>query len=755
MPALVPPRLDDRTWQELRDELVARIPVHDPAWTWTDHNASDPGIALLEVFAWLGESLLRRMDRVPDNARLEFLRLLGVQPRTAAVATGRVRLDLAKGALTPQLVAYSPADPRLQLAAGKQRFSAKGEAQVLPVEAQAAVKITVPLLEVDDDELERVRQALKVHIGLDPASEESPDLAPYETSPLAAPVGGRLGPAIELADTADSTLWVALLAPKAVLKAHAIEAVRDALAGTVVSVGLWTDDELEPGEIVACPDTPDESDVRWEVSTGAFLGEVETVEHLAYDRLAVENDTTDSGTRSGVVRLRLPSAERLGMWSLDDGDGRVIDGVGDLPPAFDDDDLEERVVVWLRMRRVDGPPRRVRWADVNIVEVEHAVLAGRELLGTGSATAGLTVRVSKVPALAESVRLEVREPTAGWVSWTRVHDLAGSRGDDPHFLFDPATGEITFGDGISGRMPRISEPIRVASYRWGGGAVGNLPAGSLSKVVGPAALATLRVAQDLPTTGGADPQTIDEAKVELPKVLRHNDRAVAKDDFRDLAMATPGAGLGRVEVLPRHLPAGHVDEVPGLVTCILVPAWDRLHPDEPVPDRETVRRVCAWLEPRRLCTTELYLVAPEYIEVWVSVAVTAKEGYGLQTVKRWVELAVRQHLAPLPPFGPTGKGWPFGRDVRPADIEAAAVAVDGVEIVTQVLLRGIAVDRNGNTTAIATVDPCDPQTIPIERWQLPVVRAARVAMGEEAPPLDDTPDPETGGWPVPAVRETC
>src|SRR6478752_154910 len=82
--ALISPTLDDRTYAQLREELVRRIPVYDREWT--DHNESDPGIALLELFAYLGESLLYRFNQIPDTTRIEFLRLLGVQPRPAQPA---------------------------------------------------------------------------------------------------------------------------------------------------------------------------------------------------------------------------------------------------------------------------------------------------------------------------------------------------------------------------------------------------------------------------------------------------------------------------------------------------------------------------------------------------------------------------------------------------------------------------------------------------------------------------------------------
>src|SRR3954463_2739408 len=69
------PILDDRSFQQLRDELVRRIPVYAPEWT--DLNPSDPGVTLVELFAFLGENLLFRFNQIPETTRLEFLRLLG------------------------------------------------------------------------------------------------------------------------------------------------------------------------------------------------------------------------------------------------------------------------------------------------------------------------------------------------------------------------------------------------------------------------------------------------------------------------------------------------------------------------------------------------------------------------------------------------------------------------------------------------------------------------------------------------------
>ena len=60
------PKLDNRQYQDLVNEALARIPVYTPEWT--NFNQSDPGVTLIELFAFLTENLLYRADR--DRRRI-------------------------------------------------------------------------------------------------------------------------------------------------------------------------------------------------------------------------------------------------------------------------------------------------------------------------------------------------------------------------------------------------------------------------------------------------------------------------------------------------------------------------------------------------------------------------------------------------------------------------------------------------------------------------------------------------------------
>lgn len=68
------PNLDDRSYSDLVEEGRSLIPTYAPEWT--NHNSSDPGITLVEMFAYLSEMLIYRLNRITDDNKLSFLKLL-------------------------------------------------------------------------------------------------------------------------------------------------------------------------------------------------------------------------------------------------------------------------------------------------------------------------------------------------------------------------------------------------------------------------------------------------------------------------------------------------------------------------------------------------------------------------------------------------------------------------------------------------------------------------------------------------------
>jgi Baseplate J-like protein len=136
--AIVPPNLDDRTFADLIKAAQDRIRTTCPEWT--DFSVSDPGMALLDAFAYLTEMMIYRLNRVPAKAYVEFLRLLGVNLIPPQAAGVTLLFKLAKAMDKPVEI---PRGTRVTVS----RQESGGEAPVFVVASSATIpagKMEIP-----------------------------------------------------------------------------------------------------------------------------------------------------------------------------------------------------------------------------------------------------------------------------------------------------------------------------------------------------------------------------------------------------------------------------------------------------------------------------------------------------------------------------------------------------------------------------------------------------------------------------------
>lgn len=718
------PILDDRSYQQLRDELVQRIPVYAPEWT--DFNASDPGITLIELFAFLGENLLFRFNQIPESTQLQFLRLLDIPLRPAAVATGIVAFSTTQpaGVLVPQ---------RTTLQAGSVPFETTVEAVAWPLSAHGFGRLQRGAPQAGEEQ-EYATRAWDAHLESETSTADDEQPVYYAVQPLADDPTAPGATALDLSTAVDGMLWVAVLGEKG----SDISQLGDA----IVNIGVATDDVAPaPADTAPCPGAgasqPTGPSIVWQASTGAI-----DASGPRYAALGSVGDTTAGLSQPGVVRLQLPhDVTQLGMFPLSDPD---LAGTGDFPPAIDAQ-LEAKLLFWLRAFRADGGKLgSLLWVGANATELEQVQEANPEFLGTGTGDADQRASLVHKQVIPGTLALDVEEPT-GWMRWQQVDDFDASQEDDRHYVLDPEAGAVQFGNGVRGAVPQIGRRIRAASYRYGGGIAGDVPAKAVSKV----AIANVTVSNPLPTRGGAEPETVAAGLDRVPGELRRHDRAVTASDFQELALATPGVTLGRAECLPLYYPKLPDVDAAGVVSVVVWPASDAKHPSAPVPDRATLSAVCAWLDARRLVTTELYVIEPTYHQVAVAIGIQTLPGYGVDAVRRWVELVVRQYLAPVPPYGPSGGGWPLGRAVLAPELVAAALQVEGVDYVQDIRVAD-------STDGGATWTEADT-TIDLERYEVVELAEITVVVGPPlAPGQTLAPSgPEGIPVPIPVPREEC
>jgi predicted phage baseplate assembly protein len=728
-----PPALDDRGFADLAADMVRRVAAHTPEWT--DLREGDPGRTLIDLFAWMGDTILYRANLIPERQRLAFLRLLGKPLRAATPAQGLVQVTIDDPAATATVVL-----PRRHAIAKPVHFELDTELPVLPVEGAAYIKRRPGAAE--RAQMRALLDDLKQLYGIAGNPEA------YVTTPVFAGGAAESAGRDIVAASIDKCLWFALLAPtpEEAIKA----AVRHTLGGgddnRRVALSIGVAPTIAPPQALEAISARAPIPHVWEIAAAGGDG----TSYLPLELLA---DGTSGLTRPGVARVLLPGGDDFGVPS-NDVLGHIEAGVGDRPPRIDDALTAARLVAWIRLRPLPEArlsSLRLAWAGINAVAVTQRKTYGRQQIGRGTGLSGQLLSLGATSVETSTLIVEVEEEE-GMRAWPLVPDMAMAGRGQRACQVDSEAGTVRFGDGVRGAVPAAGRAIHVAFMRAGGGTAGNLPVGSLKTMSGTAPTPRLKLHQPLALSGGGDAETLDQAEARLPAELRHGDRAVTRGDFAALAAATPGVAIGRVEVLERFKPQQRRGGLPGVVSVMAIPARAGTEKPAPRPDRPMLETLHAWLDARRPLGTELYVIAPDYVPVGVSAAVELVDPGNREAVLDMVGQAIRLHLWPLAPGGPDGGGWPLGRALDDRLVETCIARVPGVRSVAPVRLFVRA--PRGGWRAVAE-DQTGRGRITLEMWQLPELAMLSVSVGESAsatlPPLGAS----GGGIAVPVVPELC
>jgi predicted phage baseplate assembly protein len=303
-----------------------------------------------------------------------------------------------------------------------------------------------------------------------------------------------------------------------------------------------------------------------------------------------------------------------------------------------------------------------------------------EVVGGSSGTPNQSFTLSSTPVLDGSLVVTVDEGS-GPQTWTQVDDFAASGPNDPVYMLDPTTGVIQFGDGVlHGHIPvaNLGNPsgsIVATVYQFGGGARTNIAAATpLTLMTGLTGIDAANIAIPFAADGGADEESLQDAIARAPQAMMSQNRAVTASDFE--LLATQAGPVSRAKALPLYNPNFPGIDVPGTVTVIVVP--DIASP-APMPSSALLRTVCAYLDQRRLVTTELYVIAPTYVPVTIRLQVLARPDADTGTVENAVEAALAGFLDPRH-GGSDGLGWPFGGTIYFADLLRVSLVTDVIRV---------------------------------------------------------------------------
>lgn len=384
--------------------------------------------------------------------------------------------------------------------------------------------------------------------------------------------------------------------------------------------------------------------LRWEAMTSA--GPVE---------LAVDRDSTQGLTRDGVIVVR---ADTGAAWIPRTLPGRD----GDKP------------LVWIRARLTTGtfpPEPALRTVTLNGV----AALARRTIRGEVAepidrrSSGRSRYRLSQVPVVPGSVVLDIADTASDpfgteadvTTAWQEVETLASAASDSRVFTLDPATGILTFGDGLGGRaVPAGYRNVVARSYASGGGTAG-LPA--VGDELSPErSIPDLTGATVLTITTGADAEPPVALLRRGGASVRSRLRAVATSDYASQALAAPGVNVARAHCLPAHDSRLGSATVPGTVTVVVLPtSLDPRTP--PMPSAELLAAVADDLAQRTgVLGVNVVAVSPDFREVGVNALLVGAEGADPALLESATRDRINQWLSPA--TGGDGTGWPFGGTVR-------------------------------------------------------------------------------------------
>lgn len=627
------PQLDDRRFQDLVNEAKGLIPRYCPEWT--DHNLSDPGVTLIELFAWMTDLLLYRLNRVPAKNYLRFLDLLGIRLKDAVPARAPITFSLS--APQPGPVTIPRGTEVATVRTGDRAaisFATDGDLVIWPPTLRQC------LASSDDTAFADLTERL---------NDDTVYFDAFQPQPLP-------GDALYFGFPEN-------------IGAHTLSLVFDCM---VEGIGV----------------DPRDPPLSWEAWCGGVRG---------WERCGVERDETGGLNQKGTVILHLPDEmesrlllrqplfwvrlrliqprPRQPAYSASPRVNTVaVTAIGGTCPASHSMVIQGQVLG----RAAGVPGESFQLENTPVLprhEEEHLEVQGES---------GEWVAWQEVESFQDS------GPGA------RHYMLDGVTGT---VTFGPTIRQQDGAERPFGAIPEKGSHLRMTRYRVGGGIAGNVGANTLTVLkssipyvarvtnrdaavggLDPESIeaAKLRAPSALRSQGRA--VTAGDYEFLALQASRRVARAKciqARSEAR--GSATP-PGTVEVLIVPL-LPADHPRTLQAL---------------QPPP--EMLDGVRTFLDERRLLGTQLVVDGPGYLGVIVEASIVVERQANADQVRERVLRRITEHLDPLN-GGPDGGGWPFGRDLYLSEMQSIVQSVPGVEYAQDVTIYQVDIQTGQSRAA--------------------------------------------------------
>ena len=621
---LATPILDNRRFQDIVDEAKRLIPHYCPEWT--DHNVSDPGVAVVELFAWMTEMLLYRVNQVPDKCYVKFLEMIGIKLQPPTAASAGVTFYLS-----------APQPNEVKIPEGTETATTRTEsspAVIFTTEEELSILPPV-ILAAYTNSATRGKDGW-VHHDLNRLStmEDSVTLFPNPPMP-------------------NDGFYIAL---------------RDNHSNHVLALNVGC---RRAGGAGVDPKKPP---IEWQVWQGHMRRWV---------NCQVEKDGTRGFNVDGETVLHLPEmvegefAQRRAYWLR----CRLTEAQLN-PPNYEVSPVFERYV---RLESIGGTT-----TARHAVTISNELLGRSDgtpgqvfklqnfpVLSRDPQKDHVTLQTSEGNVQEWQEVSDFGSSSEKDVHYT-LDDMDGTLSFGPSLL-QPDGSVYRFG-----AVPPKNGVLRFTSYQYGGGVEGNVPRGAIS-VLKSSIPYIARVTNRERALGGRNAQSLEDGKLQAARHLRSRTRAVTAEDFEFHARQVPGIARARC-LTPEAQPGGAGSIQAGQVFVIVLPEIEsvqRPDPSEMLLTENLRNTVLKYLTARSVLGIGIEVRLAEITCVSVSAELHFREGTERLAAEEGIQRGEELLYRYLNPYtgGPVGEGWPFGRSLYLSEIYGLLQGIPGVEFV--------------------------------------------------------------------------
>lgn len=691
---IVLPDYDDQRYDDIVETARRKIPVIFPQWT--DLNEHDPGITLIELFAWLKEMEQYQLNRITNKSYESMLRLLGVN---------------LKGPAPSETVAvFKEIEEPYHLPAGC-RFNAVGDTVFESVGSSGIGKYKIKSAFISDGtNISRVdgmlmENDLNFHMfGESPVEGQSAFYIGFD----------RFSDNINESEAFELSLYF-LLYDNYPVKRNAFEEGGAEPRRIAVEYAVKDQNGISyrPADLIDDKTHAMSLSGAMRIRLGGDAGRLSAAQGMPecfWIRLRLQEQGCEEAPRLiGIYENAVPVIQRrtlcetIGVTAPAGGPFEYIPqtwlgGSGELAVFIRVKDGYKTHQDFKIKPRHDGESRTVVFENLpddlatdgaeNIKIICYEPEFSRYMVLSGSN--GLPGQMFPVECddlvLADDLKVMVSEQTESgeqlWHEWVYIERLEDAGPIDRVFSYNREKGQIVFGDNQNGAVPEAGDQnILIASCVTTAGGFGNILADSLEPSVLDGKL--FYPCNLFPSTGGHDGENVKAAVERFRVNLKKPTKAVTASDYETIAYDTPGLRVLGAKAIPYYDPDNKMSgaETPAAVTVVVMPYNETRFPK---PDERFLNEVKRYLDRFRLITTAVKVIAPSYIKVSVYAEVVlqdTRDGHTVSDIRTKIEqlFDIHKHAA-------AGMKISFGESVRENTMISKIAEIPGVNHVKKVTL---------------------------------------------------------------------